>query len=243
MTVPALKSDREAPITSTRSWRCARSSKSWRAAPSVSKRLLGRQVRRDRTPRAVGRRADAARFIVILKAIAVMARSTHVARGVATLHARLAPSLTAKPSSTLMTYIGNERIAADNEVFAHLVLTGFIGDPTEITGRTLCEPTKTWRTGDAVGASSRRHHANGWQFTAPGGSNDVETSVDRLIQALGGSSAALVEISSEIEIELSIVVYARAYVPAIHLRADQIDWVSRLHASIDVDLYYQVEGA
>jgi len=134
-----------------------------------------------------------------------------------------------------MTYV-NSVTANTNEIIAELNVTGSEFDPDALTRRTQLRPTKKWLAGDSVGRSSRRYEHNGWSIATPKRS-EVEDAVEELLSTLEEHWGELLEATSEQEVELSIVVYARSFVPGIHIRAAQLRRLAELNASIDVDLY------
>lgn len=134
-----------------------------------------------------------------------------------------------------MTY-ANNMTADANEIVAELNVTGKAFDPDALTLRTQLQPTKKWHGGDTIGRSSRLYECNGWSIASPK-KREVEDAVEVLLLLLQPHWNELVEATREQEVELSIVVYARSFIPAISIRSDQLHRIVELKASVDVDLY------
>ena len=125
----------------------------------------------------------------------------------------------------------------NGEVDVQLKLVRFERDPGEVTALLGVAPSKVWCKGDNIGGSTRRYDGNGWRVTADRRAADVESGVDALLAHLAPSWDRLRAFSKECHSELSIVIYARAQMPAIHLRFDQIERFAELAAHLDVDVY------
>jgi len=131
---------------------------------------------------------------------------------------------------------GDNIRANTNEIVAELNVTGRVFDPDALTRGTQLHPTKKWLAGDLIGRSSRRYEHNGWSIATPKRS-EVEDALDELLSTLEEHWDELLGATREQQVELSIVVYARSFVPGIQIRADQLRRFAELNASIDVDLY------
>jgi|ERR1051325_3506247 hypothetical protein len=124
---------------------------------------------------------------------------------------------------------------AENRVIVSLTITTD-RDPSEVSDLVGLQPSKTWRAGDLIGSTARRYQQGGWQLSSPSFA-DVEPAVDQLLSAIAVRTDELRGIAREAQLQIGIVVYANAFVPAILLRADQVKTIADLGASIDVDLY------
>jgi hypothetical protein len=131
-----------------------------------------------------------------------------------------------------------------NNVTVHLTITSD-RDISGLADAIGLQPAQRWRAGDLIDGSVRRYERNGWRLSSPGTAPDVESGVDQLFNVLSVRWSEICKIDGDLRRELSIVVYANEYVPSIALRVDQVQRVSELGASIDVDLYclMQAEGS
>lgn len=118
-----------------------------------------------------------------------------------------------------------------------LIFSGFADDPEELTKLTGIKPSESWRTGDSIGRSSRKHPRNGWQVSAPKDIDDIEAAVDALFLQLHEKWDLLQTLSKTCCVELSVVIYADEQIPAIHFRDDQVRRLAELSGKIDVDVY------
>ena len=125
----------------------------------------------------------------------------------------------------------------NDEVVVQLKLVRFEHDPGEVTALLGVVPSKVWRKGDNIDGSTRTYDGNGWRLTADRRASDVDSGVDALLAHLAPSWDRLRAFSRECHSELSIVIYARVQMPAIHLRFDQIERFAELAADLDVDVY------
>jgi hypothetical protein len=129
-----------------------------------------------------------------------------------------------------------------NEVIAELNVTGSALDPDALTRRTQLLPTKKWLVGETIGRSSRHYEHNGWSIATPKRS-EIGEAVEDLLSTLTAHWNELLEAIRGQEVELSIVVHARSFIPAIHIETAQLAQIAELNASIDIDLYDHREEA
>jgi hypothetical protein len=136
-----------------------------------------------------------------------------------------------------MNYVhdGSENV---NEIIAELNVTGRVFDSDALTRRTQLLPTKKWLVGEPIGRSARRYEHNGWSIATPKRS-EVGEAVEDLLSTLTAHWNELLEAIHGQKVELSIVVYARSFIPAIHMEAAQLARRAELNASIDIDLFDQ----
>ena len=125
-----------------------------------------------------------------------------------------------------------------NEIQVCLTLTSTTADPDELTSTIGIQPDKVWRTGDQIGASSRKYEHNGWQISSgrPADS-DLEDHLQGLMELLAPATTALSSFAHNWEAELSCTIYAYESSPAISFGADTVKFFGDIGAAIDVDLY------
>lgn len=123
---------------------------------------------------------------------------------------------------------------------ARIVIHGFECFPDYITSIIGVNPSKVWRQGDKVHPKAiNQHKENGWLLSSP--SEEANSSVDEQVRAL--SEIVLPRIDNFMklpegaETELSFIVRAYEYMPSISFSLDTISFLSRLKASVDIDVY------
>src|SRR5438552_1532607 len=129
-----------------------------------------------------------------------------------------------------------ELTAEENEIVAELNVTAREWEPSDFTARVNVQTTRTWRVGDQIGKSTRRYQRNGWSVASPK-MTEVEDAISALLSKVDPHWNEIKEASRGCDVELSLVIYARAFAPAITIRADQLERFAELHASVDVDFY------
>ena len=117
-----------------------------------------------------------------------------------------------------------------------LRLTSETKSPEQIFAELGVPAQKTWRKGERRGKTSILERNNGYEFTGPADeSMSLEERAGALMDRLGPIIEAIRRSGCD-NVELACVVYAST-VPAINFPPSVIDTLSRLGASIDVDLY------
>lgn len=125
-----------------------------------------------------------------------------------------------------------------NTVRVSLKILGFQGEPEAITRRIGLEPTKTWRKGELIPRTVRPRPTSGWELLAiEGGGPELAPQIERLLDRIRGKEALLSDFGREARLELSIVVYARESVPALHLPRETVEVLGKLGSAVDIDLY------
>jgi hypothetical protein len=127
--------------------------------------------------------------------------------------------------------------ASIEEMRVQLNFVGFAREPNDVTALVGITPSKVWRTGDVIERSNRTYESNGWRVSAERSITEIEAGVDALFARLAPQWETLRQFSHESRVELSIVIYAGQQVPAVHLRRDQLDRLTELGGSVDVDVY------
>ncbi|HEY3348945.1 MAG TPA: DUF4279 domain-containing protein [Thermoanaerobaculia bacterium] len=129
-----------------------------------------------------------------------------------------------------------------NKVLVSLKILGFSAAPEEVTRRVGLEPTKTWQQGDLIPRTTRHLASSGWEISASDvGGAELSPQMEALFGRIQGREASIAEFSRDARIELSIVVYAHESVPALHLPRETVEYLNRLHSSVDIDLYCLIE--
>src|SRR5437763_9424391 len=106
-------------------------------------------------------------------------------------------------------------MAVKNTIHLYLVITGAELDPNSITATTGLHPSKTWKRGEHIEGTLRTYGDDGWRLSSQ---TPPEYELD---DQLGGflnlveANAALVAIIASHGAELSIVVRAYEYMPAL----------------------------
>lgn len=127
-----------------------------------------------------------------------------------------------------------------NTVIAKLTVTGDDLDPEAITQLTPLKPAKAWRAGDHIGRTSRQQPHNGYSFETPASSN-AEDAVDALFSMLEAHWQTICSAVEPYSVELSLIVRAVDYMPALHLRRDQVQRLTQFGAELDIDVYCLME--
>lgn len=129
-----------------------------------------------------------------------------------------------------------------NTVRVSLKVLGFEEEPEVITRQIGLQPTKTWRQGELIPGTIRPRAASGWEIAArEEGGTELEPQIELLFSRLKGKEAVIYDIASRARVELSVVVYARESVPALHLPREAVEYLGRLQCAVDIDLYCLIE--
>lgn len=140
-----------------------------------------------------------------------------------------------------MTSFDNVPTAASglNRIRAYFSFWSATCDPAAVTSRTALQPTTVWRVGDVRhAASGRLHEDNGWRLDGTCSATDaIEPHVLALLDELEKAAVNWRDVSADGARQISIVVYANEYVPALYLSAEALLRIARLGASLDIDLY------
>lgn len=132
--------------------------------------------------------------------------------------------------------------ADENEIKVRLIIYGFTDDPEEVTVQLGLSPTLTWCQGDIISPTTRKHEENGWRLDSPASSNvPLDDQIGRLLALLAPAQRKISEMSEKCTVEFSCIVYAWKYVPSLNFSKEFLDSISRLGASIDIDLYCLIE--
>ena len=125
-----------------------------------------------------------------------------------------------------------------NEIKVRFILTGFECAPAEITERLGLDPSRTWMVGDPMLGGARVYKKNGWRLELiDDDASGVEALVEQLLQQLEPSGDAIAELALENYAEISCIVFATEYVPALHFSHKTLQRITQLGAEIDIDLY------
>ena len=122
------------------------------------------------------------------------------------------------------------------------ILKGFDCPSDEITELLGVQPTQNWDKGDILrtGASPRKFST--WILLSPTApeNSTVSEQLSGLKRLVPDIDEKLRVLSVDTVVTISCVVYAYEYWPAINLQAEEIDYLSRISAEFDVDLYDQI---
>lgn len=125
-----------------------------------------------------------------------------------------------------------------NEITASFLLTGFRESPEEVTGRLGIQPTETWKEGEPIARTIRRHTENGW-LVASGidSSADLRVHIERLLELIRPAKN-LISTLAPCEAEINITIHANEYSPECHFQKEWLREICELGAEIDIDFYY-----
>lgn len=126
------------------------------------------------------------------------------------------------------------------EVKLRLVITDFQEPPSEISRLLGVKPTKTWLRGDPVTDNATiQYKMNGWQVvvSTESGKTSMLELVDELISIFGNKVENFKKLPKEAEVLLSCIVFPHKYCPELGFRPDQIEFLSKISASVDFDIY------
>lgn len=125
-----------------------------------------------------------------------------------------------------------------NEIKVRYSLSGFKCDPEEITRLVGLRPSKTWRMGDLIEGTIRRDAENGWRIDSGlPNSSSLEEHLDRLLTLLEDKKENIAALAESCYSEVSCIVYAIDYVPALTFEKEHLRRIVALGACIDIDLY------
>ena len=109
--------------------------------------------------------------------------------------------------------------------------------PKEISAAIGLRCNKSWRPGDRRGRTIIRETTNGWILNSGlTEASSLEEQISHLLNRLEPSAEKLRALSEQESVELSCVIYASAS-PALNFSKSTIDQISRIGASLDIDLY------
>ncbi len=132
----------------------------------------------------------------------------------------------------------------DFEIKIRLNITDFVCDPDVITKILELTPDRTWLVGEAViPEASNVHKQNGWSIDSPLSSvaNKVDNQIDALKELLLGKVEKFGELPEGVYVEISCVVYAHTYFPDIFFSNENISFLNRINACIDIDIFDLIE--
>lgn len=106
----------------------------------------------------------------------------------------------------------------------------------------MMQPTETWLKGDLIGKSKASRKSSGWEISS-GWMNTyiLATAIDSVIRlpAAVQSEIASMSVSGEVKVEMSCVInYEAEDRPEINLSTQLLASLSRIHAVLDIDIYY-----
>ena len=130
----------------------------------------------------------------------------------------------------------NLTIENNNSVVAKITFYGADVVPDDLTAELQIAPTSTWRCGDFIGRTKRRRDDHGWVLAAEAGS-DLESAVAGLILRLQPAWNTFAAAAARHQTEIGVVVYARQFMPPLHVPREQLMKLASLSADVDIDVY------
>ena len=130
-----------------------------------------------------------------------------------------------------------------NIVKARFIVCGFDCEHDEITARVGLEPTKIWLAGQprAQGVTIT-HKENGWAIDLlDEEATETEPIVLSLLSVLDPAKEAIRDLSAAYHVEVSCVVRAEDFVPALSFQPETVNQIAELGAALDIDLYCLTE--
>lgn len=130
-------------------------------------------------------------------------------------------------------------ISNDTTIRVDLLLTGDF-NPDTFTALIQLSPTSTHRQGDNIGRSIRKYKYDVWLLSIEE-TETIFTSklLDKLFDNISGKIDLISEVTSNqsIDVEISVVIYIKkSNTPEIHFSKEIIKQISKLNASIDIDI-------
>lgn len=127
----------------------------------------------------------------------------------------------------------------ESKIYVSFILVDVNLDVDDITKTLKIAPSRTWRTGDLVGKSIIRKKNSGWelQSSLPDTASFPEH-IDNILEQLEPCMQDCQSFCLRYYAEISCVIESYGGDrPEIHLNKDVMQLISKLNASIDVDLY------
>ena len=129
-----------------------------------------------------------------------------------------------------------------NEISVRFVISDFECDPEDISKLLSITPTVTWRVGESIAGTIRRHKENGWRLDSPmNRSQEIDEQIKGLLSQLEPKAELLRHLAEDFYSEFSCIIYAYDYVPSINLSNETLSRMADLGAAIDIDLYCLIE--
>ena len=129
-----------------------------------------------------------------------------------------------------------------NKMYAYFSLNGFACEPGEITHLIGLNPSETWKAGEFIGKSTRRHEMNGWRLKSRLDEPIwLEKHVQDVIAQLIPNWPDVVRLCVQYEAMMNCVCYIYDAFPVIHFGRETVKYAAGLNAWIDVD-YYDMTG-
>ncbi len=114
---------------------------------------------------------------------------------------------------------------------------GFL--PKDVSAVIQLAPTKTWRVGDTIGKSIRKHKNDGWEFGLPQREMyDLDASLRELLDEVEPYKDRIAQAVNQfaLEKEVSCAIYIRDEMPICSLAAKTIQRFANLGLGFDIDL-------
>ncbi|MGK2886969.1 MAG: DUF4279 domain-containing protein [Rhodococcus sp. (in: high G+C Gram-positive bacteria)] len=129
-----------------------------------------------------------------------------------------------------------------NELRVSFLICGFSIDPDQLSEKLELTPSRTWRKGDLSNArTGRTYSENSWVLEPKNmDAASMDEQAAELLEQLLPLKDAIRSVDGA-ESQLTVVVYAREFVPEIHLSASVLAGLASLGCSLDVDLYCHIE--
>ena len=127
---------------------------------------------------------------------------------------------------------------------ARIVIYGFECAYQEITDIMGVNPTKAWMRGDKVHPKSNNlHKQNGWSISSQleEKNSSVDDQIDNLKNLVLPYIKEFKSLPKGSEVQLSCIVYAYKYWPPLSFSSNSVAFLSEIGASIDLDIYDQIE--
>jgi len=125
------------------------------------------------------------------------------------------------------------------EIKVRLGIHDFECSPKKITKILGIMPSKTWKKGDIISNTIRKHGSNGWLYFSPCDyyRDSIDKQVDILLDIIYPKKKNFLSLPESCFIELSCVVYSYKERPIICFSAEQVRKLAEIGACIDVDSY------
>ncbi len=117
-------------------------------------------------------------------------------------------------------------------------ITGLGITPEEITHALGIAPTKTWLLGDSIQKTALRRKHNGWCVSTGAEVISFEDTTQHLLGLLLPREKAINELCSRHDLhrELACAIYLVDETPEVNFSKDVISGLSRLGATLDIDI-------
>jgi Domain of unknown function (DUF4279) len=109
----------------------------------------------------------------------------------------------------------------------------------QLTSMLAIGPACAWCTGDLIPGTVMKRKEDGWVYTLPAEEGyEIDGLAQQLKRALSNWQNLLPLVETEdIRCQLQFVVEVQDETPSLGLSADTITWISKLSASVDIDLH------